>query len=160
MIDIYKVLKELKIDFKEYQHPAVFTVQEAEKHKGDIDGAKIKNLFLRNKKGDKHFLFITDAFKDIDLRKLSAITGEKKLGFASAERLQKYLGLTPGSVSPFGLVNDKDKSVVIFLDKELLEKNDKLNFHPNINTATIQISKDDFFKFLNWAGNELREVEV
>ncbi|MFZ2154096.1 MAG: prolyl-tRNA synthetase associated domain-containing protein [Candidatus Moraniibacteriota bacterium] len=160
MKDIYKILEELRIDFKEYQHPAVFTVQEAEKHKGDIDGAKIKNLFLRNKKGDKHFLFVTDAFKDIDLRKLSAITGERKLGFASAERLQKYLGLTPGSVSPFGLVNDKDKAVVIFLDKELLEKNDKLNFHPNINTATIQISKDDFFKFLNWAGNKVREIEI
>lgn len=160
MKDIYKVLKELKIDFKEYQHQAVFTVEEALEHKGDIDGAKIKNLFLRNKKGDKHFLFITDAFKDIDLRKLSAITGERKLGFASAERLQKYLGLNPGSVSPFGIINDMNKEVAIFLDKELLEKNDKLNFHPNINTATIQISKDDFFKFLNWAGNEVLEVEI
>ncbi|EKE20804.1 MAG: YbaK/prolyl-tRNA synthetase associated region [uncultured bacterium] len=160
MNDIYKILKDLGISFKEYNHPAVFTVEEALLHKGDIDGAKIKNLFLRNKKGDKHFLFITDAFKDIDLKKLSEVTMERKLGFASPERLQKYLKLTPGSVSPFGIINDESKEVTILLDKELLYNNDKLNFHPNINTSTIQISKDDFFKFLHWAGNEVREIEI
>ncbi|KKP66611.1 MAG: YbaK/prolyl-tRNA synthetase associated region [Candidatus Moranbacteria bacterium GW2011_GWE2_35_164] len=143
MNDIYKILKDLGISFKEYNHPAVFTVEEALLHKGEIDGAKIKNLFLRNKKGDKHFLFITDAFKDIDLKKLSEVTGERKLGFASLERLQKYLKLTPGSVSPLGIINDVSKEVTILLDKELLYNNDKLNFHPNINTSTIQISKDD-----------------
>lgn len=160
MNDIYKILDDLEITFTEYKHPAVFTVEEALKHKGDLDGAKIKNLFLRNKKGDKHFLFITDAFKDIDLRKLSEATGERKLGFASPERLQKYLGLTPGSVSPFGIINDENKEITVFLDKDLLANNDKLNFHPNINTATIQISKDNFLKFLKWAGNEVREIEI
>ncbi|KKP67771.1 MAG: YbaK/prolyl-tRNA synthetase associated region [Candidatus Moranbacteria bacterium GW2011_GWE1_35_17] len=160
MNDIYKILKDLGISFKEYNHPAVFTVEEALLHKGEIDGAKIKNLFLRNKKGDKHFLFITDAFKDIDLKKLSEVTGERKLGFASLERLQKYLKLTPGSVSPLGIINDVSKEVTILLDKELLYNNDKLNFHPNINTSTIQISKDDFYKFLRWAGNEVKEIEI
>jgi Ala-tRNA(Pro) deacylase len=159
MKDIYKILKDLEIEFKEYKHLAVFTVEEAERHKGDIDGTKIKNLFLRNKKGDKHFLFITDAFKDIDLKKLSEVIAERKLGFASSERLQKYLGLTPGSVSPFGIINDINREVVVILDKEILG-GDKLNFHPNINTATIQISKDNFFKFLNWASNEVREIEI
>ncbi|NTU69859.1 prolyl-tRNA synthetase associated domain-containing protein [bacterium] len=160
MNDIYKILKDLEITFAEHKHRAVFTVEEALMHKGEIDGAKIKNLFLRNKKGDKHFLFITDAFKDIDLKKLSEVTGERKLGFASAERLLKYLKLTPGSVSPFGIINDENKEVTIFLDKELLDNNDKLNFHPNINTVTIQISRDDLFKFLKWAGNEVREIEI
>ncbi|KKP65194.1 MAG: prolyl-tRNA synthetase [Candidatus Moranbacteria bacterium GW2011_GWF2_34_56] len=73
MNDIYKILEELDIKFIDHKHRAVFTVEEALLHKGDLEGAKIKNLFLRNKKGDKHFLFITDAFKDIDLRKLSEV---------------------------------------------------------------------------------------
>ncbi|HBI17647.1 MAG TPA: prolyl-tRNA synthetase associated domain-containing protein [Candidatus Moranbacteria bacterium] len=160
MNDIYKILEELDIKFIDHKHRAVFTVEEALLHKGDLEGAKIKNLFLRNKKGDKHFLFITDAFKDIDLRKLSEVTEERKLGFASPERLFKYLKLTPGSVSPFGIINDENKEVIILLDKELLDNNDKLNFHPNINTSTIQVSKDDLFKFLKWNGSEVREIEI
>jgi Ala-tRNA(Pro) deacylase len=160
MKDIYKILKDLKINFKGYEHQAVFTVEEALKHKGEIDGAKIKNLFLRNKKGDRHFLFITDAFKNVDLKKLSEVTGERKLGFASHERLQKYLKLTPGSVSPLGIINDINKEVIVLLDKELLDNNNKLNFHPNVNTATIQISKDDFLKFIKWSGNKVMEIEI
>ena len=159
MTDIYKVLKELNITFIEHEHPAVFTVSEAEKHKGHLDGMKLKNLFLRNKKGDRHFLFITPAMKEIDLKKLSQISGEKKLGFASPERLKQYLNLTPGSVGPFGLINDEKHEVIVFLDKEILN-GEKLNFHPNRNTATVQISKADLLKFLKWTGNEMLEVEV
>lgn len=150
----------MDIEFIEHKHQAVFTVEEAETHKGDIEGAKIKNLFLRNKKGNKHYSFITNAFKKIDLKLLSEIIEDGKLGFASPDRLLKYLKLTPGSVSPFGIINDEKREVTVFLDKELLANNDKLNFHPNINTATIQISKDDLFKFLKWAGNEVMEVEI
>ena len=160
MDNIYKILEDLKITFTQHNHRAVFTVEEAMLHKGDLDGAKIKNLFLRNKKGDRHFLFITDAFKDIDLKRLSEVTEERKLGFASPDRLFKYLKLTPGSVSPFGIINDENNEVIVLLDKELLSNNDKLNFHPNINTSTIQISKDDLFKFFKWAGNEVREIEI
>lgn len=159
MKDVYKILEDLKITFREHEHPAVFTVEEAELHKGDISGIKIKNLFLRNKKGDKHFLFITHAFKSIDLKKLSDVTSQKKLGFASSERLKKHLHLTPGSVGPFGIINDEKKEVIVILDKEILT-GEKLNFHPNRNTATIQISKEDFYKFLQWAGNVVSEVEI
>jgi len=153
MNDIYKILNDLNIDFTEYKHPAVFTCEEAEEYNKNIGGAKIKNLFLRNKKGDKHFLVITEASKNIDLRKLSESIGENKLGFASKERLEKYLNLKTGSVSPFGLINDKNKEVVVVLDKYLLNY-EKLNFHPNINTATVQISKDDFLKFIKWCENK------
>ncbi len=159
MEDIYKIFKDLQIDYVEHEHPAVFTVEEAEMHKGHLGGMKLKNLFLRNKKGDRHFLFITPAMKEIDLKKLSEISGEKKLGFASPERLKEYLGLTPGSVGPFGLINDKKHEVIVFLDKDIL-KGDKLNFHPNRNTATVQIAKEELFKFLAWAGNEVQEVEL
>jgi len=159
MPDIYEVLKDLDIDFVEHEHPAVFTVEEAEAHKGNLDGVKTKNLFLRNKKGNKHFLFVAPALKEIDIKKLSEVIGEKKLSFASPERLKKYLDLTPGSVGPFGLVNDRKKEVSVFLDKDILN-GEKINFHPNRNTATIQISKESFLKFLDWTGNEVREVEV
>ncbi len=157
---VYKILQDLGITFKEYQHPAVFTCEEAEKYRnGNMEGAKIKNLFLRNKKGNKHYLLITSAFKSIDLKVVGETIGEKKIGFASADRMKKYLGLTPGSVSPFGLINDKSKEVIVILDKKILA-DDILNFHPNINTATIGISKEDFFKFLEWAGNEIVEIEI
>jgi Ala-tRNA(Pro) deacylase len=159
MKSIYKILQDLDITFTEHKHPAVFTVEEAEKHRGDIDGARIKNLFLRNKKGDKHFLLVADAFKQIDLKNVCQAVNEKKIGFASPDRMKKYLSLTPGSVSPFGIINDSNKEVTVLLDKELLT-HDKLNFHPNINTVTIQISKDDFLKFLKWSGNEVIEIEI
>lgn len=159
MPDIYEILKNLDIDFALHEHPAVFTVEEAEAHKGELDGVKTKNLFLRNKKGNRHFLFVAPALKKIDIKKLSEATGEKKLSFASPERLKKYLGLTPGSVGPFGIINDQEKEVAVFLDKDILS-GEKLNFHPNRNTATIQIGKEDFFRFLDWAGNEVRMVEV
>jgi len=159
MNDIYEILKNLEIEFLEHEHPAVFTVEEAQVHKGHLDGMKLKNLFLRNKKGDRHFLFITLSQKDIDLKKLSAVTKERKLGFASPERLKKYLDLTPGSVGPFGLINDTKKEVIVFLDREILS-GEKLNFHPNRNTATVQITKDDFLKFLAWSENVVLEVEV
>ncbi len=159
MTDIYEIFRKLEIEFLEHEHPAVFTVEEAELHKGHLDGVKIKNLFLRNKKGDKHFLFITNAFKKIDLKKLSNVTGERKLGFASDERLEKYLKLMSGSVSPFGIINDQNREVVVILDMEILI-DEKLNFHPNRNTATVQIFKEDLFKFLEWAGNEVRKVEL
>ncbi len=159
MTDIYEIFRKLEIEFLEHEHPAVFTVEEAELHKGYLDGVKIKNLFLRNKKGDKHFLFITSAFKSVDLKKLSNVTGERKLGFASNERLEKYLKLVSGSVSPFGIINDEKREVIVILDRDILV-DEKLNFHPNRNTATVQISKEDLFKFLEWAGSEVRKVEL
>jgi Ala-tRNA(Pro) deacylase len=159
MADVYKILRDLGIAFREYRHPAVFTVEEAEKHRGTMDGAGLKNLFLRNKKGDKHYLLTADAQKKIDIAVVARAVGEKKLSFASAERLKKYLGVSPGSVSPLGIVNDEKREVVVLLDKEILA-GEKMNVHPNVNTATLQISKEDFFKFLEWAGNETREIEL
>lgn len=151
--DIHKIFKELKIKFNEFRHPPVFTVEEAEKYRAGIDGARIKNLFLRNKKGNRHYLVITSARKEIDLRIITQIAEDKKLGLASTDRMLKLLWLAPGSVSPFGLINDAKKEVIVLVDQELLQY-DKLNFHPNVNTSTIQISRDDFLKFLKWSGQK------
>jgi len=154
MNDIYKTLDLLKIKYTKYSHPAVFTVEEAEKYDRGIDAGKSKNLFLRNKKGNSHYLLVIESKKTTDLKKLALLLNENKLGFASPERLKEYLGLTPGSVSPFGLINNADKSVHVLIDKTLL-KYKKLAFHPNINTATLAISTEDFKKFLERTDNKI-----
>lgn len=159
MNDLYKILEQLKIDYEKYDHPAVFTIEEAEKYDHGIDAGKSKNLFLRNKKGDNHYLLIIESIKMTDLKKLASFLNENRLSFASPERLKEELGLTPGSVSPFGLINNADKSVKVIVDKGLL-KYKKLGFHPNLNTATLVIKIDDFKKFLDWTGNNVIYVDL
>ncbi len=141
---VYEVLEKLGISFIRYEHPPVYTVEEAEKHWGNITGAHCKNLFLRNKKGSRHYLVILESSKQADLKSLTQKIGEDRLSFASDKRLMKYLGLETGAVSPFGLINDSD-----------LQKAAKVNFHPNVNTATVGIEFSDFEKFLSWCGNPL-----
>lgn len=156
---VYQVLKELGIDFARYEHPPVFTVSEARLYWADLVGAKCKNLFLRDEKGKRHFLVIADQAKVIDLKKLAQLVGEKRLTFASEERLRRLLGVEPGSVSPFGLINDLHHEVEVLIDADL-EKAERINFHPNINTVTIGLSFSDFKKFLSWTGNFYRFVKL
>lgn len=158
--EVYKVLDELNISYKIYRHPAVCTVEEAEKHvDASMEGSRCKNLFLRNQKGDKHFIVITDHLKRVDLKELSQNLKEKRVSFASEKRLNKYLGLIPGSVSPLGLINDINKEVVVVIDEELRNE-EKINFHPNINTETLTLLFKDFERFLDWAGNEKIYLEI
>jgi Ala-tRNA(Pro) deacylase len=95
----------------------------------------------------------------VNLKALRAKLGESTLSFASPERLQQHLGLTPGSVSPFGLINDGANAVVVLLDTVLMQT-DPLNFHPNINTATLTVARADFERFLSHAGNEVRLIDL
>lgn len=150
---VYRVLSELSIEFLEFHHPPVMTVREAEKHWKGIEGTHCKNLFLRDHKGRKHFLVIMPHQKEADLKELSTALGSR-LSFASEQRLDKYLGLKPGSVSPFGLINDTESHVHVYLEEELKQAT-RLGFHPNINTITITISAQDFHKFLAHCGNEI-----
>lgn len=159
MQDIYKILAELGITYIKHDHPAVFTVQESDKYYKDIRGGKSKNLFVRNKKGNKHYLIVVESSKKVDLKKMAAALGEPSLGFASEERLMKYLGLTPGSVSPFGLINDLNKEVTVIIDNDLW-KYDRLNSHPNINTSTLELSREDLKKFLDWCGNPVKFLDI
>jgi Ala-tRNA(Pro) deacylase len=154
MHDIYKILDDLQISYEKYDHPAVFTVAEAALYDRGIDAGKSKNLFLRNVKGDTHYLVVMQADKRLDLQRLATLLNESKLSFASEERLVKYLGLTPGSVSPFGLINNADKSVNVIVDNDLLTY-EKLAYHPNINTATLTIATEDLKKFLEWTENKV-----
>ncbi len=158
MKDIYEVLESVGVKYIKREHPAVFTCEEANKYYKDVEGGHSKNLFLRNRKGDQHYLVIIESDKKVDLKKLTSQLGESKIGFASPERLKRVLGLTAGSVSPFGLINDVEKNVIVVIDEDLW-KYDKLHYHPNVNTATLELKRDDFKKFLDWCGNEVRFLE-
>jgi len=152
-------LTELGISFTSHSHPPVYTVKEAEKHWNTITGAHCKNLFLRNKKGNRHYLVILESHKQADLRRLNGLLGEDRLSFASAERLNKHLGLEPGAVSPFGLINDSENNVRVVIDRDL-QKAEFVNFHPNVNTATVGIAYPDFVRFLEWCGNNIQFVRI
>jgi len=147
---LYKILDELDIKYKKIEHPAFGTCEASgdfyQKH--DM-GADCKNMFLRNKRGRKHYLVILSADKYLDIPHLAEFLGEhRKMGFASEERLAKYLGLTPGSVTPLSIIYPGAKEIPLVIDKELL-KSEYLHFHPFRNTASLKLATKDFLKFCN-----------
>lgn len=152
-------LDALGIPYERYAHPPVFTSDEAAEHWADIPATRIKNLFLRNKKGDRHYLVILEIGKEADLKHLVKVIGDDRLSFGSPERLMANLGLTPGSVSPFGLLNDDRQAVIVIVDEDL-RRADRLIFHPNINTASLTISVADFERFLASRGNRVRWLRI
>ena len=158
-VPVVERLRELGIAFERHEHPPVATVEQAAEHWAGIDAAHCKNLFLRNQKGDRHYLLILEHSKKADLRAVATQIGDGKLSFGSPERLLKHLGLTPGSVSPFGLIHDSTHSVRVVVDRDL-QAAARLSFHPNINTATLVVSKDDFVRFLAACGNPVQYIGV
>ena len=152
-------LQELGIAVMRHEHPPVATVDEAEKHWADIDATHCKNLFLRNQKGTRYYLVIVKHSKRADLRALADQIGDGKLSFASPDRLMTCLGLSPGSVSPFGLIHDVEHHVRVILDRDL-KSAQRVSFHPNINTVTLTLAFADFEKFLDACGNIVRYVTV
>jgi Ala-tRNA(Pro) deacylase len=156
---VREALAGLGIAFDRHEHPPVATAVEADEHWSGIDAAHCKNLFLRNQKGTRHYLVIVKHPKRADLRAVAEQIGDGKLSFASPERLMAHLGVTPGSVSPFGLINDAAHDVRVFLDRDL-EKAARISFHPNINTVTVVLAFADFERFLAARGNLVEYVTV
>jgi len=156
---LYKLLEQLNISFEYLEHPAAPTIEIAKQYWAGHDARHCKNLFFRNHKGNRHYLVILDCEQDMDIHGIEKQLHQGKLSFASAERMMKYLGVTPGSVTPFGLINDKEHQVYIFLDKHL-QKAHRLSFHPCINTASLIISKDDFIRFIDYTQNQYEWIEV
>jgi Ala-tRNA(Pro) deacylase len=149
---LYQVLEGLDIAFEYHEHPPVPTVEAALEHWAGIEATHCKNLFFRNHKGNRHYLVILEHSNKLAIRDLEQMLKQGKLSLASDRRLADHLGLTPGSVTPFGLINDPDHHVYLFVDANL-KKAERISFHPNINTATIVISFGDFIRFLDWTGN-------
>jgi Ala-tRNA(Pro) deacylase len=157
--ELYQLLQKLSIEFEYHEHPPVATIEEAKIHWRDFQSGRCKNIFFRNHKGDRHYLVILEHLRKLNIRDLEKRLKQGKLTFASDQRLRKYLDLEPGSVSPFGLINDKTHHVHVFIDEKLNEF-DRLSFHPNINTASLIISKSDFLKFLDYLGNTFEFIRL
>ena len=156
---LYQILIELSIGFDYYEHPPAPTIEDARKYWKDIAATHCKNLFFRNHKGNRHYLVILEHTRDLSIHDLEKRLKQGKLTFASDQRMEKYLGLTPGSVTPCGLINDTAKHVHLFLD-ENLKNATRISFHPCINTASIVISRTDFEKFLLWTGNTFEFIKL
>ena len=156
---VYAALDALGIAYERHEHPAVFNSEDAATYWDPIPGVQCKNLFLRNKKGDRHYLVVVGIGKRVDLRELVKVVADDRLSFGSPERLMAQLGLTPGSVSPFGLINDEAAGVRVLIDADL-QGAERLIFHPNINTASVVVSWADLERFLATRRNAVRIVQL
>lgn len=150
--EVLKVLEALNIPYEMIEHPPVPTVEEALPYWESLDATHCKNLFFRNHKGNRHYLVILKHEYELNIRDLEQRLKQGKISFASPTRMERYLGLSGGSVSVFGLINDRENHVHLFLDEELRSAG-RISFHPNENTATLAIGFPDFLKFLEWTGN-------
>lgn len=157
--ELYQTLTQLSISFEYNEHPPAPTIEEAKKYWKDLKATHCKNIFFRNHKGNRHYLVILEHTQDLDIHYLEKRLKQGKLSFASPNRMMKYLGVKPGSVTPFGLINDNENHVHLFID-ENLKNSESISFHPCINTASLVISFQDFVKFLNWSGNSYEFLKL
>lgn len=147
MKEVFDYLDNLGIKYDIVNHPAVFTTEEADKYIEGMEGVPSKTMFMAGKKDRNFYLFIMDENKRLDIKKLSLLTGDR-LHFGKEEDLKSKMGLVPGMVSLFGLLNNKEHDIKVYIDKDIkLEK--IITFHPNDNRATIFISVSDMFKILD-----------
>ena len=156
---VYAALERLGIPFDYYEHPEAPTIEIASRFYRGEGTTLCKNLFFRNHKGNRHYLVIMDARYPMDIHDLEHRLRQGKLSFASPERMMRYLGVKPGSVSLFTLVNDTAHEVTLFVDRDLLEA-DKVAFHPNDNRASLVITRDDMLRFIQSTGNPYEIVDI
>lgn len=156
--NLLNTLKSLNIKYELHHHEAVFTVAESEKVDAKISGTHCRNLFLRDRK-KKNYLLTLQNMTAVDMKKLPVIIESDRLSFGSAKRLWQYLGVRPGSVCPFSIVNDTDNQVKILLDKSMMEA-DIVNYHPLLNTMTVSLKPSDLIKFIESTGHEAHIVDL
>ncbi len=156
---VYAHLERMGVKYQVSEHPAVYTIEEMEKlGLGELGGI-VKNLFLRDAKGKRHFLVLMRQDKKVDLKGLQSLIGSTPLRFASEERLEKHLGLGKGAVSPLGIINDAEKAVEVVIDRDLTSFG-RLGVHPNDNTATVWISPADLEKVIDERGNPVQYLDI
>lgn len=155
---LYKTLDEIGVMYEKFEHPAFPTCDASGDYYQEHNmGVDCRNSFMQNRRGKKHYLVIMMADKKIDIPHLADFLGEnKKMGFASEERLKNYLGLMPGSVTPFGLIHENARSISVVVDKNIFLY-DHVHFHPLRNTASLKMSTQDLRKFFDHCGCEIFE---
>ena len=156
---LHEILSRLDIGYEYHEHPAAPTISEAMKYWKDLEATHCKNLFFRNHKGNQHYLVILEHTQQMGIHGLEKQLKQGKLSFASDQRMMKYLGVTPGSVTPFGLINDVEHHVHVFIDQNLT-KSKTISFHPCINTASIILKWEDFMKFLSFVTNKVEFITL
>ena len=157
--DLFAALDALGIEHSTVKHAPAFTVEQAANLRGEIAGGHTKNLFLRDKKST---LYLVVALEDavIDLKGLHRVLGATgRFSFGSPDLLMEVWGVTPGSVTPFGAINDQEGRVTVVLDAEMME-HETLNYHPLLNTMTTSIARGDLVKFLESTGHVPRIERV
>ncbi len=145
-------LKDLGIESMTHEHPPLLTVEDSKRLRGDLPGGHCKNLFLKDKK-DRYWLVVTSEDRKVDIKALDAKLGAARLSFASPERLWNVLGVRPGSVTPFALINDKERKVQVILDAAMMRES-LLNYHPLVNTKTTAIKPADLVRFIEACGHQ------
>ncbi len=158
-IDIYEFLDRHGISYTRHDHPPVYTCEEADRLAPDLPGAHTKNLFLRDKKGRRHFLLVVRSDKTVNLNALGSQMEVGKLSLGSAKRLERHLGVTPGAVTLLAVINDPEKQVEVLVDRDLRDE-DALRCHPLVNTATLVIPRAGIERFLEIVGHQCRFVDV
>ncbi|MBR5849948.1 MAG: prolyl-tRNA synthetase associated domain-containing protein [Alistipes sp.] len=156
---VFDFLDRHEIRYTWYEHPEAPTIEIARQYWRADDSKHCKNLFFRNHKGNRHYLVCFDAEQSLAIRDLEQRLRQGKLTFASEERMERWLGLRPGSVSPFGLINDPEQHVHLFLDAQL-RNYPALSFHPNDNRATVVIELKEFLRYLEKVGNSYEFIEL
>jgi Ala-tRNA(Pro) deacylase len=156
--DLAARLAELGIDTQTVEHEAVFTVEQSSRLERELPGGHTKNLFLKDKK-ERVYLIVALGSTNVDLKSLPKKLGCDRLSFGRPELLMQTLGVEPGSVTPFALINDRSRRVTVILDADMM-RHERLNYHPLENTATTNITREDLLRFIRACGHEPRIMAV
>lgn len=156
---VFNKLDEIGISYNYIEHPPAFTTEEADKFIEGYEGVRTKTLFLRNRKKKKFYLIIMDDKKRVNIKELENLLEDKGLGFCSDDLLDKKMKLKPGYVSIFGLMNNDEKDINVIFDEDVINE-ETFTFHPNINTITLFIKKDDMIKFVESEGYDYKILKI
>jgi len=156
---VAEALKKMNISYQLVQHPVAHTTEEADHFIEGIEGVRTKTMFLTNKKKTACYLLVMDDAKRLDFHQFEELTGAKRPKMGHDDLLLEKLGLEPGIVSIFGLLNNEDHDVKVYFDKAILSEQ-RMSFHPNINTSTIFVASDDVLQFVKNLGYEYQVLEL
>jgi Ala-tRNA(Pro) deacylase len=158
-MDIYEFLAQHGIAYVKHEHPPVMTCEEEKENVPESGAVRTKNIFLRDKKGKRHLLLVTSCAKTVSIAAFGEVSGAGRLSFASPERLEKYLGVKPGSVTVLGLIHDAAHAVELYVDSEVWNAG-SLHAHPLRNDATLVLTHEALVSFLAATGHSPRVVNV
>ena len=156
---VANTLQELGITFDVVEHPPVFTTEQADSYIEGMEGVRTKSMFLTNRKKTQYYLLIMGDKKRLDMDDFKVQVGANRIRMASLDSLAEKMNLPAGTVSPFGLLNNEEKDIQVYFDKEIINE-ERMSFHPNTNEKTIFVSTTDLFKFLHDLGYSYQVLEL